>query len=145
MDKLRLNTDFIGFEGIIGRRDYFINILYTAMISTLATIPVTWSLLSNMETAKDAFNFGKLFSGMPVLLKIWYILILIFCLFVFISNIIRRLNDINGKINTSANIAVSVLFIINECRKLIWWQLFLNQLVSQITTQGLFNISKVGL
>ena len=28
MDKLRLNTDFIGFEGIIGRRDYFINILY---------------------------------------------------------------------------------------------------------------------
>ncbi len=114
MDKLRLNTDFIGFEGIIGRRDYFINILYTAMISTLATIPVTWSLLSNMETAKDAFNFGKLFSGMPVLLKIWYILILIFCLFVFISNIIRRLNDINGKINTSANIAVSVLFIINS-------------------------------
>lgn len=114
MNELKLNTNFIGFNGIIGRRDYFINILYTSMISVLATIPATWSLLSNMETAKDAFDFGKLFSNMPILLKIWYILILIFCLFVFISNIIRRLNDINGKINTSANITVSTLFVINS-------------------------------
>ena len=75
VDKLRLNTDFIGFEGIIGRRDYFINILYTAIISTLATIPVTWSLLSNMETMGDAFNYVKLFSGMPILLKLWYVLV----------------------------------------------------------------------
>lgn len=114
MEELKLNTNFIGFNGIIGRRDYFINILYTSMISILATIPATWSLLSNMETAKDAFNFGKLFSGMPVLLKIWYILILVFCLFIFISNIIRRLNDINGKINKTTNIAISALFIINS-------------------------------
>ncbi len=114
MEELKLNTNFIGFNGIIGRRDYFINILYTGMISILATIPATWSLLSNMETAKDAFNFGKLFSGMPVLLKIWYILILVFCLFVFISNIIRRLNDISGKINKTANMTVSALFIIKS-------------------------------
>ena len=103
VDKLRLNTDFIGFEGIIGRRDYFINILYTATISTLATIPVTWSLLSNMETMGDAFNYAKLCSGMPILLKLWYVLVSTVCLFIFISNIVRRLNDINGKVNKSIN------------------------------------------
>lgn len=111
VDKLRLNTDFIGFEGIIGRRDYFINILYTAIISTLATIPVTWSLLSNMETMGDAFNYVKLFSDMPILLKLWYVLISTVCLFIFISNIVRRLNDINGKVNKSINTVVSVLFV----------------------------------
>ena len=81
------------------------------VISTLATIPVTWSLLSNMETMGDAFNYVKLFSGMPILLKLWYVLVSTVCLFIFISNIVRRLNDINGKVNKSINTVVSMLFV----------------------------------
>ncbi len=144
MEELRLNTKFIGFDGIIGRRDYFINILFINIISTITTIPVNWSLLSSMETMEDAFNYAGLFSGMPVLLKVWYVLVLAVCLFIFISNVIRRLNDINGKTNTCANSIISAIFILSTGIMFLSFPLFcIFSLINFIL--GLFLLCKKGI
>lgn len=109
IDNLRLNTKFIGFDGILGRRDYLLNLAYICIIDGLFMIPITISMLSNMETAADALNLAKLFSNLPLFLKVLNIIVLIFSAFVRISNIIRRANDINGSVNYLVNTILSLI------------------------------------
>lgn len=111
MDNLRFNTKFISFDGIIGRGDYLLNIAYLCIIDVIASLPITWHLLSNMGSASDIFNMGKLYADMPVLLLIWFGIIVIFSLTVRISNIIRRTNDISGKVNHPAGIILSIFLL----------------------------------
>ncbi len=109
IDKLRLNNKFISFEGILGRRDYLLNLAYICIIDALFMIPVTLSILSNMESAADAFNPAKLFSNLPLFLKVLNIIVLTFSAFVRISNIIRRTNDITGSVNYLINTILSLI------------------------------------
>lgn len=108
IDELRLNTKLISFDGIIGRRDFAINIIYLCMINTLFVIPLIWYFASNIESIFDIFSLNKFFYSAPWLLIFWVLAgtVAIFC--ASLSNWIRRLNDINGFVNKTANIVLGV-------------------------------------
>ncbi|MBR6126585.1 hypothetical protein IKQ21_02775 [bacterium] len=112
-DKLRLNTKLYGFDGIIGRRDFFLNFLIICAISLLFTMPYTIWLFANIETLFDAFNFSQMFVQSPVFLKIWIIFGTAGFGTLGVSNIFRRLNDINGDVNTTSNIIFSAIYLIS--------------------------------
>lgn len=112
IDELRLNTKLIGFDGIIGRRDYFLNIIYICMINIFFTLPLTWYLTANVETLTDFINLNRIFYNAPFLLKFWTIAGTVLVSYISVSNIIRRLNDINGKINRNLNIIIPALSVL---------------------------------
>ncbi len=113
-DKLRLNTKLYGFSGIIGRRDYFLNIILIIAISLFFTIPYTIWLYSNIQTYWDLFDLSKMFSQTPFLLKWWIISGIPLTFLLFASNVYRRLNDINGKINKYLNGFIIFLLLLNN-------------------------------
>ena len=112
-DKLRLNTKLYGFEGIIGRRDFFLNSVIIWSIGILFTLPYTIWIFANIETLMDAFSFQQMFMQSPVLLKLWLVLGTVGFGTLAVSNIFRRLNDINGDVNYPANIIVSLIYVIS--------------------------------
>ncbi|MCM1004504.1 MAG: hypothetical protein NC408_09205 [Candidatus Gastranaerophilales bacterium] len=112
IDELRLNTKLLGYDGVISRRDFAINIIYLCMINVLFTTPLMWHYASAAETMFDFFAFNKLFLSAPALLVIWVLLGTIGVLCVSLSNWIRRLNDINGFVNQTANIVIGFFAVL---------------------------------
>ena len=110
-DKLRLNTELYGFDGIIGRRDYFLNGIIIASIAVIFVLPYQFWLFSNIQMLSDLGNLHKMFFQAPILLKLWFLIGRIGTFVLSASNINRRLNDINGKINTYLNYFIIFLFL----------------------------------
>lgn len=109
--KLNVNTKLFGFDGVIGRHDYFLNMIILASISLIFVLPFNLWFFSHIETAADTFNFSKLFFQAPLLLKIFYLCGNLVTFVLFISNLFRRLNDISGKNNLVLNIFISLIFL----------------------------------
>lgn len=110
-DDLRLNTKLYGFDGIIGRRDYFLNIVLICSISLFFTFPYMGWVYSHIETLGDLLDFVGIFSQSPILLKLWFLLGTASVSVLSASNIFRRLNDINGQVNTVANVICAAIGI----------------------------------
>ncbi len=106
IDELRLNTKFLGFDGVIGRRDFALNIVYLCMINVLFTLPLTYYYTSTAENIAAFFTFNQLFFKAPALLVIWVLLGTCGVFYVSLSNWVRRLNDINGFVNNTVNIVI---------------------------------------
>lgn len=117
-DELRLDTKLFGFDGVIGRRDYFLNIVYIYAIATLLNLPFTFSMLSSAETFLDLFNPAGMFVQSSVFLKFWTLLAFGFIAYLDMGLSIRRLNDINGRVNKPLNIALAV-FTVFTCFSLL--------------------------
>ena len=113
-DKLRLNTSFFGFDGIIGRRDYFLNMVYIWGLSAILTIPYTGWLFGNIETLADLCEPYKMFLSAPILLKLWHIVVLLAIAAVAISNNFRRMNDILGEVNNNINLLCALLWVLSS-------------------------------
>ena len=111
-DELRLNTKLFGFDGIIGRRDFFLNGVIISALTLFYILPQTIWLTSNMETLFDYFNSGRLFSSAPILLKIWVLLGTALVCTIGVSNIFRRLNDIIGEVKTNINLICSAIYVL---------------------------------
>lgn len=113
-DKLRLNTALWGgFEGIIGRRDYFLNRVYIWSIGLLISLPYMIWTGRNAESLYDYLNPSAMFLSSPFLLKLWILLGSIGIAVLSISNLCRRNNDINGKIVKEMNIILSCFIAIS--------------------------------
>ena len=111
-EDLRLNTKLFGFDGIIGRRDYFLNIVLICSISLFFTLPYMGWVYSHIETLGDLLDFVGIFSNSPILLKLWFLLGTASVSILSASNIFRRLNDINGQVNTAANVICAAIGIL---------------------------------
>ena len=112
-DKLRLNNKLYGgFEGIIGRHDFFLNWVYITSIGLIFYTPATIWFMTNCETMEDVFNINKMFLTSPIMLKLWLLAGLIAVSFLLVSNIFRRLNDINGQVKNTMNIVVSSVMVL---------------------------------
>lgn len=109
-DKLRLNTKLYGFSGIVGRRDYFLNCVIIACISLFFVLPYQTWVLSHIQEMSDLLNLDKMFIKAPLLLKWWFLSGVPLVFILYASNIVRRLNDITGKVSTGLN-----LFILSIC------------------------------
>lgn len=112
IDELRLNTKLIGFDGVIGRRDFCFNIVILCMITTLVMIPFTICFTTNLGTLGDYFALNKFFWNSSFFVKFWTIAGTLGVAYVAVSNIIRRLNDIKGEVNKNFNTAIASLYVI---------------------------------
>lgn len=110
-NKLQSNTKFFSFEGFLGRRDYFLNIIYICAINTIVTLPYMTYLYNHMSTLEDVFKFNKLFLGAPLLMQMWIFLGSVGVCILSLSNIFRRLNDICGEENTTLKILCATIVI----------------------------------
>lgn len=113
-DELRLNTKLIGFDGIMGRWDFCLNFVYLCMIGTLFSLPASGYVMSHIGTFSDFFSLNAVFWEAPGLLKIWVLPGTAFVLYIGISLIIRRLNDINGKVCRDTNVIVATLYALSS-------------------------------
>ncbi len=113
IDKLRLNTKFLGTDGIIGRYDFCFNLIFLGMIALIFSLPLNLYLLANLGTLEDLLNLNKVWAEASWLLKIWTLVGGIVCSYIVCINANRRLNDINGKISKDINLIFSTLFILN--------------------------------
>lgn len=111
MEEVRENNALIGFEGVIGRYNYFLNLVILNMISILFTTPLTGYYLTGADNFSSLFNFTSLFMQAPIGVRIWGIIGSIIVSYVIVSNVIRRLNDINGKENKYMNYGISAIFV----------------------------------
>ena len=110
-DKLRLNHELYGFDGIIGRRDFFLNYIYISSVALVFNMPFLNRLFLNMSTLEDYFNISQIFAESPILLKLWVILGTAWVCVLFMSNIFRRLNDICGGIKLPVQIFFAILYV----------------------------------
>ena len=113
VDELRLNTKLIGFDGIIGRWDFCLNFIYLCMIGTLFSIPASGYLMSHIGNFGEFFSMNAIFWEAPWLLKLWVLPGTAFVLYIGVSLIVRRLNDINGSVSRDTNTIVSVLYALS--------------------------------
>lgn len=113
IDELRLNTKFLGTDGIIGRYDFCYNLIYLGMIALIFSLPLNLYLLANLGTLEDLLNLNKVWAEASWLLKFWTLIGGIVCSYIVCINTNRRLNDINGKISKDINLIFSTLFILN--------------------------------
>ncbi len=109
-EELRENKAFISFEGFMGRYDYFLNLVLLNMIAVLFTLPLTGSFLTSAGNIDSLFNLHNLFLLSPLWVKIWGIIGSTLISYIIISNVFRRLNDINGEEKKNFNIAISTVF-----------------------------------
>lgn len=143
IDELRLNTKLIGYDGIIGRRDYFLNSIYVCMISLIVSLPITGYLTANVESIPDFLKLNQIFYQAPILLKLWTIIGTAGVLYIFISNVVRRLNDINGAVNKNLSMVVSSVFVFSYFA--ILFPLFINVILTVFCTIiGLILLFKKG-
>lgn len=110
-NELNVNTKLYGFNGIIGRRDYFLNGIIIASISLFFVLPYQLWLFSNIQTLPDLLRLDRLFIQSHLLLKLWLLVGIVGTFILSASNICRRLNDINGRINIYINIIVVSIFL----------------------------------
>lgn len=96
----KLNESFLGFDGVIGRYGFFLNMVIISAICALYTMPYQIWTMSHVETMADLFNPTKCFFMAPVFLKILVLLGTIFISVATVSNIKRRLYDICGEDNS---------------------------------------------
>ena len=142
-DSLRLNTKLFGFDGIIGRRDYFLNIIYICSISLFFVLPYTCWMYAHVETLGDMFDQTKMFMQAPVLLELWFLFGTAYVCALSLSNVFRRLNDINGCVNTKMNVICSTFMAIAAFSIILpIWLSFLFLCVSFVI--GLFLLFKTG-
>lgn len=113
IDELRLNPKFLGTDGIIGRYDYCLNLIFLGMINLFFSLPLNIYLFTNLGTLEDLFNLNKVWLDAPWILKIWVLLGGILCSYILIINSNKRLNDINGKIQKDMNAIFAGLFVLN--------------------------------
>ena len=110
---LEINNKFVSFNGVIGRRDYLINIIFICLIGSIFSVPYTIWIMANVVTIGDMFNIGKIFLDAPMLLKIWVLLGTSLTLFLSLSNMFRRLNDICGRVSNTVNISCAIFIILS--------------------------------
>ena len=112
-DKLIINTKLWGkIDEVIGRRDYFLNSVYIWIITTLLVFPYTVWLMIHLQSYMDLFTPFKMFVEAPLFIKFFMVSTVIVSSILYVNNIFRRLNDINGKINTGANAVCAILMIL---------------------------------
>ena len=93
---LKINTDFFANNGVIGRREYFINILILSIITTLLTAPFNIWSASHSVSIQEYFDIHNLYFKAPIALQILFLIQASFSSVIGISNI-KRSNICSNK------------------------------------------------
>lgn len=102
-DELKLNTKLFALDGVIGRRNYIINIFIIGMISDLFMSPMFFGRMHSLD-----FN-SSFFAQLTDIQKILSIISMLIYTLLSFSNMTRRLSDIWNK---KADFQIYVIFVI---------------------------------
>ena len=96
---LQINTKLFSSKGFLGRRDFFLNTLIIEAIALLVVYIINFCILGKLEP------IGETITSLTIAT-------IVYCL--LIPSIIKRLNDINGKVDKNYNRIFVLLFGIIE-------------------------------
>ena len=113
LENLSINSNLCSYSGIIGRRDFTLNLVYISLISMVVSIPFMFWIMYNASEFTDMFKYSTMFNNMPILFKTWTLIVTAAILPITISNVIRRLNDLLGTINKPLNIFAAVFYALS--------------------------------
>ena len=97
---IKINNKFVAYRGCIGRREYFLNNIYLAMINTFLTLPLSFWMVTHSQTAIDMFNFPQLIKDAPVFASFFYWFTCLISVCIGFGLVVRRLVDIFGVENS---------------------------------------------
>lgn len=103
---LKINNKFVAYKGCIGRREYFLNNIYIAIINSFLSLPLSFWMVSHSGTAFDMLNFSKLFSEAPIFASFFYGFSCLVSVSIGFGLVVRRLVDIFGIESANARIYV---------------------------------------
>lgn len=110
-NKLEINEKLYGFNGVIGRHAYFLNVVIICAICALVMLPYTTYIYTHVEGIGDLFNMPKMFAAAPLLLKLWITLGSAGIFILEISNIHRRLSDMLGEVRPPLTVILGIICI----------------------------------
>lgn len=93
---LKINNKFIAYKGCIGRREYFLNNVYVAIINTFLTLPLSFWMVTHSQTMIDLFNFKNILANSPIFASFFYGFSCLISAAVGFGLVARRLSDIFG-------------------------------------------------
>ncbi len=105
MNEFTENRNFIGLNGILGRRDFFINCLFIEIFEAIFwTTPILYMLFTKPELI-SVFQSGT----NPFCFSVWTGIIGIFSCCLYFSSIVRRIRDILGEENNNKIYMISTI------------------------------------
>ena len=110
LENLNINTKLYSYDGVLGRRDYCINLIYISAISLVMNIPFFMYWLLKCSTFEDLFNFNIIFLNSPILLKIWTLFSAILIVGLLIPTIHRRIRDIYAETKHYMTTVCAIIF-----------------------------------
>ncbi len=134
---MKENKKLFSFKGIIGRRNFFLNIVLIWAIYLIFIIPYTNWFVRKINTLADYFAVNVFFAKAPIFLKIWFVLGTLLVSALIVSNIFRRLNDIFGKNILFLNIIISSIIVL--C---LFW-IFIPSQAAMIISSAAFLLSLI--
>ncbi len=96
-ENYEINTKLYGFGGILGRRDYCINLIYILVIMFLINCPFAIYLSKKLLSFDEILRYNEFFYGAPLILVLISLLTSIAVGALLLSNVHRRLTDILGR------------------------------------------------
>ncbi len=118
-ENLDINTKFYSYDGILGRRDYCVNIIYISAISYAVNIPFILYWFIKCSSLEDIFKFNTIFLNSPFVLKFITLLGSIALLVLLIPTVHRRVRDLFAQTNKYITAVFGILFGLTT-----FWYLF---------------------
>lgn len=110
---MEINNKFVAYKGCIGRREYFLNSIYMAMISTFLGLPLSFWMVTHSQTMIDLFNFKNILANAPIFASFFYGFSCLVAAVIGFGLIARRLSDILGvEINTRIYVFAGAMTLI---------------------------------
>lgn len=100
-----INNKFVAYKGCIGRREYFLNSVYIAMINSFLGLPLSFWMVTHSQTMFDLFNFKNILTNAPIFASFFYGFSCLIAAAIGFGLVARRLSDIFG-VETNARIYV---------------------------------------
>ena len=118
-ENIDINTKFYSYNGILGRRDYCLNMVYITAISLLINIPFQIYWLIKCSSLEDLFKFDIIFSSAPIVIKFLSLICAVVLFALLIPTIHRRVRDLCAKTNHYLTAVCSIFFGLSN-----FWFLF---------------------
>ena len=109
-ENIDINTKFYSYDGILGRRDYCLNLVYITAISFVINLPFTIYWLIKCSSLEDFFRFNTIFLNSPIMIKLLSLISAIAMLVLFVPTIHRRVRDLCARTNNYLTTACAIIF-----------------------------------
>ncbi len=111
--ELKINDNFFGFYGAIGRREFILNALYLGMICAFLMLPYSiWSWWTISHNPSAVFDVKAFIHSMPSFIMVFYAAAAIINAVISFGLYSRRISDLEGKPQNIINylIALGIIF-----------------------------------